>query len=138
MVENKQSETAARQPSNIHRVLIVEDDYHLADWLAEVLEHQGYTVDVVGNGKDALDYTQSALYDAVICDVMLPRVDGEQVYRHVSSQQPYLADKFLFMTGDTNVRAGLADFASRSGNLLLSKPFDLVTLCDALDELAQR
>lgn len=133
-----QSQTPHSQASGIQRVLIVEDDYQLADWLAEILEHEGYIVDVVGNGKDALDATQAALYDAVICDVMLPRVDGETVYNEVARQQPYLADKFLFMTGDANVRVGLADFATQSGNLLLAKPFDLVALCEALDEIAQR
>ncbi len=132
------SQSPTQQPVGIHRILIVEDDYRLADWLAEILEHEGYTVDVVGNGKDAVDYAKAALYDAVICDVMLPRIDGEEVYQQVSREQPYLGDKFLFITGEANIRAGLAEFAGRSGNLLLSKPFDLVDLVEALDELAQR
>ena len=60
-------------------VLIVEDDCHLSAALAEILRVDGYEVDTVDNGQDGFDYAASDIYDVVILDVMLPKMDGFQV-----------------------------------------------------------
>ena len=58
------------------QILIVEDDVRLARALAHILEENGYGADVVHNGADGLDYAESGIYDVVILDVMLPKMDG--------------------------------------------------------------
>src|SRR6185369_12291889 len=58
------------------RVLVVEDDRSIANFVAAGLRQEGYAVDVADNGVDGLDLAQNQPYDAAIVDVMLPRLDG--------------------------------------------------------------
>jgi CheY-like chemotaxis protein len=122
----------------INRVLVVEDDYQLAELLSEVLTYENCTADIAANGMEALDMLRGADYEAVICDLMMPRVDGESFYNEAIKQYPYLAEKFVFITGNPARRAGLADFIYRTGNTVLEKPFEMEQLRTALKELFQR
>ena len=58
------------------RLLLAEDEKELAAALSVILQHNHYSVDVVHNGKDALDYLDTDLYDAAILDIMMPVMDG--------------------------------------------------------------
>ena len=58
------------------RILIVEDDRSIAEFVAAGLRQEGFAVDVADNGVDGLDAAQNQPYDAAIVDVMLPRLDG--------------------------------------------------------------
>lgn len=61
------------------QVLIVEDDIRLAEALAHILKEHHYLVDVVHDGQDGLAYAVSGIYDVVVLDVMLPKMDGFEV-----------------------------------------------------------
>ncbi|NLD19603.1 MAG: response regulator transcription factor [Clostridiales bacterium] len=61
------------------RVLVVEDETRLAEALGQILREEKHMVDVVYNGQDGLDYGRSGIYDIIIMDVMMPRMDGYQV-----------------------------------------------------------
>ena len=74
-------------------------------------------------------------YDAVVCDVMMPRVGGEAFYNAVVEQYPHLANRILFISGAATIRSGLTAFISRTENRLLEKPFDVDQLRAALHEL---
>lgn len=60
-------------------ILIVEDDRALADTLGELMKEQRYTFDIVGNGEEGLAYAESDLYDMILLDIMLPKMDGFEV-----------------------------------------------------------
>lgn len=129
---------ASRPVQVVRHVLIVEDDFELADLLAEVLTLENCTSEYASNGMEALGKLCTANFDAIICDVMMPRVDGRAFYQQVAKDYPYLADRFLFITGQASHRAGLANFISGTGNTLLEKPFDIEPLRAALHELFVR
>jgi two-component system, cell cycle sensor histidine kinase and response regulator CckA len=122
----------------IRHVLIVEDDYELADVLAEVLTHENCVSEHAANGMEAIPKLRATNFDAIICDLMMPRVDGEAFYDQVSKEFPYLAERFLFITGQASLKAGMTDFISRSGNMLLEKPFDIEQFRSSLRELFER
>ncbi len=63
------------------RILIVEDEKPLAEALEEILKLNKYSVDVVFDGQEALNYLQEAQYDGVVLDIMMPKVDGIQVLK---------------------------------------------------------
>lgn len=63
------------------RLLLAEDERDLADALEAMLKHNNYSVDVVNNGQDALDYLVLDDYDGVILDVMMPKMDGVTVVK---------------------------------------------------------
>ena len=58
------------------RILVVEDEQDLNRILAKTLTAEGYSVDACFDGMEALDYLEGAEYDAVVLDVMMPRMDG--------------------------------------------------------------
>jgi D-sedoheptulose 7-phosphate isomerase len=129
----------SRPPSQVmHRVLIVEDDYELADLLVEVLTLENCAPDRAANGVEALDRLRTSPYDAIICDLMMPLMDGETLYREVAKQFPHLADHFLFVTSQAAQRGGFTDFIVRTGNTLLGKPFEVDQLRAALKEVFRR
>lgn len=64
-------------------ILIVEDEIRLADSLKQIMLNQKYGCDVVYNGKDGLDYALTGIYDIVILDIMLPKMDGYEVVKQL-------------------------------------------------------
>ena len=67
------------------RVLIVEDEVRLASTLQDLLDMNGYTADVCHDGESGLDNALSGIYDVVLLDVMLPKMDGFTVLRNLRS-----------------------------------------------------
>ena len=65
------------------RILIVEDELRLAEALGQIMAEQRYQADVVFDGADGLDYALTGQYDAIVLDVMLPKVDGFEVARRL-------------------------------------------------------
>lgn len=131
--------TDAEQPKRVmHRVLVVDDDHDLAELLREVLTYENCEVDVAPNGMEAMERLHAGDYEAILCDLMMPRVDGEALYHEVARQYPYLADRFLFVTGQASRKAGFSDFIDRTGNRLIEKPFEIHELRRAVREVFQR
>ena len=122
----------------MRRVLVVDDDYDLAQLLREVLTYDNCEVDIATNGMEAMDRLRTGEYDAVICDLMMPRVDGEVLYNDVVRQYPFLANRFIFVTGQASRKAGFSDFVERTGNYLIEKPFDLPGFRTAVQDTIQR
>ena len=122
----------------MHRVLVVDDDYDLAELLREVLTYENCEADIAINGMEALENLHAHDYEAVLCDLMMPRVDGEALYHEVTRQFPYLSDRFLFVTGQASRKAGFSDFIYRTGNHLIEKPFDVQELRRAVRDIFQR
>jgi len=73
---------------NKYRVLIIEDDTNLLyDW-QQLLEDEGYNVDIAENGKIALELWEKHIYDVILVDLRMPEVDGMDVIKTVKEQQP--------------------------------------------------
>ena len=119
-------------------MLVVDDDHDLAELLREVLTYENCEVDVAINGMEAMERLHAGDYEAILCDLMMPRVDGEALYHEVARQYPYLADRFLFVTGQASRKAGFSDFIYRTGNQLIEKPFEIQELRRAVREIFQR
>jgi len=68
------------------RILIVEDEVHLAEALVQILRKQNYSVDAVHDGAAGLDYVLSGIYDLLLLDIMLPEMDGISLLREIRSQ----------------------------------------------------
>ncbi|OKP76539.1 DNA-binding response regulator [Paenibacillus helianthi] len=68
------------------RILIVEDEVHLAEALTQILKKQNYSVDAVHDGRTGLDYAQSGIYDLLLLDIMLPEMDGITVLKKLRGE----------------------------------------------------
>ena len=67
------------------RLLLAEDEKHLSKALVTILQHNNYSVDAVYDGQSAIDYLETGLYDCAILDIMMPKVDGLTVLKHIRS-----------------------------------------------------
>ena len=117
-------------------VLVVEDEQALASAMGEALQDAGMKVDIAGDGEDALARIRKSSYDAVICDLKMPRVSGMVIYRAIAAGTPSLARRVIFVTGD--VAATDAErFLAETGCRWLVKPFRIGDLLRAVrDTLA--
>jgi len=65
------------------RVLMVEDEKYMAEAIAQVLKKNHYSVDLANNGEDGLDCGLSGIYDIIILDIMLPKMDGISILKEL-------------------------------------------------------
>ncbi|NQX46428.1 response regulator transcription factor [Paenibacillus tritici] len=65
------------------RILIVEDEVHLAEALTQILKKHHYSVDAVHDGRAGLDYARSGIYDLLLLDIMMPELDGISVLKEL-------------------------------------------------------
>jgi DNA-binding response OmpR family regulator len=104
------------------KILVVEDEAVLAHMCARVLELNGFEAEVVNNGLTAKDSVDAKHYDICVSDIRLPGLSGIQLYEYWKSTQNPIADKTIFITGDTMNNVVL-DFLSKSDRPCIMKPF---------------
>jgi two-component system OmpR family response regulator len=117
------------------RILVVEDSARMANLLTRGLEEEGYSVDAVASGEDAVQYARSAPYDVILLDVMLPRADGFEVCRHLrveGNRTPVLmlTARDAVMDRVAGLDAGADDY--------LTKPFSFQELFARVRALIRR
>ena len=114
-------------------VLLVEDERALATAVADALGDAGLNVDYAGDGQEALGLLRAKQYDAVICDLKMPRVDGMTLYRAIAATAPALSRRVIFVTGDV-AGTDAERFLEESGCRWLAKPFRLGELIRVVRE----
>ena len=119
------------------RILIVEDEAHLADGLRFNLEAEGHTVDIDGDGQAALDrlLANRAAYDAVVLDVMLPGRNGFEVVKQLRAAGHFVP--VLMLTARSRPADVLQGFEAGADDYL-PKPFELQILLARLHGLLRR
>ena len=119
------------------RVLVVEDEAHLAQGLRFNLEEEGYQAEVVGDGESATDklLDRKEIFDAVVLDIMLPGKDGFKVVSELRAARNYVP--VLMLTARGRPEDVLQGFASGADDYL-AKPFDLSILLARLQGLLRR
>ena len=104
------------------RIIIVEDEVAVRDILAEYLSRFGYTIDVLGTGREAIDQLQKRHYDVAVIDWKLPGITGRDVILELLSSSP--GTRILATSGQITHRLRhLA--ASESQVQIVAKPFSL-------------
>lgn len=103
------------------RLLLAEDERELADALAMILKHNHFSVDVVYNGQDALDYLEGQEYDGAILDIMMPKMDGLAVLKRIRSAGNGVPVLMLTAKSGVDDRVEGLDGGA---NDYLTKPFD--------------
>jgi nitrogen fixation negative regulator NifL len=120
--EAKEPEGALTLPAGI-RVLVVDDEPHVAGVLTDVLKAQGAHVEAVHGGREALERLEQGQYDIILSDVRMPGLDGPGLYKAVGAAHPQLLSRFVFLTGDT-LNPESSEFVEQTGAPCISKPFD--------------
>ena len=117
------------------KILIVEDEEHLADGLRFNLEAEGYEAEIIGDGGEAVERLANDKFDAVILDVMLPTFDGFEVARSMRAAEDYTP--ILMLTARGRPEDVLLGFEAGTDDYL-AKPFDLAIFLARLNGLLRR
>lgn len=117
------------------RILIVEDDRRIAEPLAEHLRHQQHVVDLTNDGIQGWEYAQSQIYDLILLDVMLPRLDGIELCRRL--RHDGCTAQILMLTARDTIADKVAGLDAGADDYLV-KPFDLEELSARIRALSRR
>ena len=117
------------------RVLIVEDEVRLASTLQDLLDMNGYTADVCHDGESGLDNALSGIYDVVLLDVMLPKIDGFTVLRNLRSAGSSVPVLMLTARSELGDRVEGLDCGA---DYYLTKPFEPKELLACIRALTRR
>lgn len=112
-------------------IIIVEDEDDLSQILRLYFESQGFGVETFSDGAQALRKVMSSDIDAVICDMVMPKMAGDMFYLAVQKLKPDLCERFVFVTGH-GTSSGVKDFLHSVSQPVISKPFNMEDLGDAL------
>ena len=117
------------------RVLAVDDERSVTMLLSRALAAQGHDVDTANDGAEALRTVFLNDYDAILLDVRMPGLGGPEVFRSIEVLRPDLADRVMFITGDT-VSPDTRTFLEQTRVEVLHKPFSLEELRHSMDKFA--
>jgi len=132
---SKDASSAQPAPSGESRILVVEDDPILNDRIEHVLRHLGELILVV-DGEKAISRLWNENFTAVVLDLMLPRLSGFDVIRHMMMHRPDLLKATIVMTGAQESSLQFIDASQL--HAVLRKPFDFLELPKLVGELTGR
>ena len=117
------------------KVLIVEDEGHLAEALQQILVKNGFPADVVSDGVSGLDNAMTGIYDVVILDIMLPKMDGLEVLHRLRNEN--ISTPVLLLTAKDEVNDKVKGLDLGADDYL-TKPFAVEELLARLRALTRR
>jgi two-component system chemotaxis response regulator CheY len=117
------------------RVLIADDEEPIRVLLRRVLNRAGFVSSEAVDGRDAIEQLDSHQFDAIVLDLMMPRVDGFGVVEHLIATQPDMIEKTVVLTAFPKAAA-----QERLHHLcsILSKPFEIAELVTVVRDCATR
>lgn len=117
--------SALSYPLLAMRILVVEDNAELAQWLVRTLRHEQYTVDCIDNGADADFALKSEKYNLIILDLALPKMDGKEVLRRLRARQD--TTPVLVLTANNTMQSRVRELDEGADDYM-AKPFDIEEL----------
>ena len=114
--------STTRLRSQRPRILVVDDDRRVAEAIA--LELDDSDVHIAGNGSEGLDrLREGGRFHLVLCDLMMPVMNGIELYAAVQTERPDMIVRFVFMTGCAFTPSARA-FLAKVTNAVIEKPFE--------------
>ena len=117
------------------KILLIEDEKLLADSIKTILEGKGFEVEAVYDGESGEQYAELGVYDLLILDVMIPKMDGYTVARQVRSKR--LGTPILMLTARSSLEDRITGL-NAGADYYLTKPFDIRELLACINALLRR
>ena len=117
------------------KILVIEDEKLLADSMKSMLERKGFQVECVYDGESGKEYAELGIYDLLILDVMMPKMDGFEVARQVRGSR--CNTPILMLTARSDVADRIAGL-NAGADYYLTKPFDSGELLASINALLRR
>ena len=121
----------SRGHTETKKILLLEDDDLVGRFVKMALESKSFEVVKVENGVEGVREIKDHDFDAIICDMMMPKLPGDMFYLAVQRMKPHLCERFIFMTGFKD-DAKILDFIKRVNGAILIKPFKVDDLLEMI------
>jgi CheY-like chemotaxis protein len=121
-------------PQRALQVLIVDDDPGILSALTRLLQRDGHTVQTVTNGQEALALLHERGFDLILCDLLMPALDGQTLYGLLQWQLPALCQRIIFLTGDTLSPDSML-FVEQCGQPWIPKPCGIAEVRTAMAQI---
>lgn len=120
----KATDTVSDRGTVALRAIVIDDEPQIAKLIAEALSRKGFRSDIASSGAEAQALIADAVggYDAVICDLRMPDMDGPALFQWIKAYHAALVERTLFVTGDA-LGPAAGRFLAESGRPFLEKPF---------------
>ncbi|MBM3118174.1 MAG: PAS domain S-box protein [Chloroflexi bacterium] len=105
------------------KILVVDDEPVIQEFISKVLTTEGHEVETVDNAEDALEMVKSKRYRLILLDIKMPGMSGIELYEHLQKIAPSLLQRVVFVTGDV-VGARTMAFLAKTRVPRIMKPFD--------------
>jgi two-component system, NtrC family, sensor kinase len=118
------------------RILVVDDEKYILDFFVEVFRTFPMLVETAGNGRIAMNKIQNVDYDVVVTDFKMPQMSGKDLFDWIKENRPHLANRIIFVTGDT-VSAETRSFFEENQNRYLAKPFKIEEVKEVIQQMLE-
>ena len=123
---------SATDPTDMHKIILAEDDNDMRRFLVRALENAGYEVVSYDNGRSAYDRLREEPFELLLTDIVMPEMDGIELARKATELDPDM--KVMFITGFAAVALNPDNHAPKDAKVL-SKPFHLRDLVTEVQKL---
>lgn len=113
------------------RILAVDDDENIRKVIAAILEDEGYTVDSVGTGKEAIEKSKRKFYNAALIDIRLPDMEGIELLTKFRDTVPRM--RKIVVTGYPTLQNAV-DAVNKGADAYIVKPFDVRKVLRTIEE----
>ena len=117
------------------KILIIDDERAIRSTLSEILQHEGYKVDLAENGEDGLQLFKNTVFDVVLCDIKMPKIDGLEFLSRATEKSPDVP--VIMISGHGTIETAV-DAVKKGAYDYVAKPPDLnrllITIRNALDK----
>lgn len=104
------------------KILIIEDEYNLADAIKSILDNEKYDTKICTDGEEGLDEALTNIYDLIILDVMLPSINGFEILKELKNEN--INSKIIMLTAKNTIEDKMIGF-NNGANDYLTKPFHM-------------
>ena len=117
------------------KILIIEDEYSLADAISDTLEREGFTVEILADGEKGEDEALTGVYDLILLDVMLPHKDGFEILKTLKSEK--IETPIIMLTAKSEIYDKLNGLENGADDYI-TKPFHMRELVARVKNVIKR
>ncbi|MBU2945291.1 response regulator [Zobellia uliginosa] len=119
------------------KVLLIEDNLDVREMTAEILELENYEVSTAKNGRIGIEKAKSFMPDVILCDIMMPVVDGYSVFKELNEDESTASIPFIFLTAKSE-KSDFRKGMTMGADDYLTKPFEAQDLVEAIEARLKR
>lgn len=131
------NQTQAKVCERTVKILVVDDEANIGELIKKALKKSCFTVDIITEPHLVKEMLNRKKYHLLILDIRMPQISGISLYNQLVTENPRIAHKTMFITGDTYSQETL-NFLKKATNPFLTKPFEINEFINTVNSLIEQ